>query len=68
MTEIKNPFTVGDPVPDCIEVGFYYSPRIFSDIDYFEYIQRERAVPDEAESNRLFELYKKYLHEQQPKH
>lgn len=64
MTQIENPFKVGEEVPACIENAFYYSPRLFSDIDFFEYIQRERVVPDEAEATRLFELYKKYLHEQ----
>ena len=59
MTQ-ENPFKVGEVVPSCIEIVFYYS-EAFSDIDFLEYIQRERVVPNEAEATRLFELYKKYL-------
>lgn len=67
MQEIENPFKVGEEVPD--ELAHFYCTQLFPDIDFLEYIQRERVVPDEAEANRLFEAYKKYLdHEQQPKY
>jgi len=64
MTQIENPFKVGEPVPDLPD--FYYSDYLQQD-DFLYYIQRDRPVTDNSESNRLFELYKKYLHEQQPK-
>lgn len=57
---IENPFTVGEPVPDCIEVEFYYSDWFCQD-DFLFYIQRDRPVSDQTESNRLFELYKQFL-------